>query len=333
MLNGRARAFSLIEVLVTIAIISILVALLLPAIQQTREAARRAQCSNNLKQIGLALHIYHDAKQAFPPGGLAVARFSFWYQLLPFLEQVPVYEKITTPGSGGGAVMQNNIGRANFAVGILLAKFHPAILLCPSSVLSVGNNIAFDHPNSTNKYYAGTVMPNYAGISGSDDFMSEAGNFGIASSGGSLFGGSAVSIGSMTDGTSRVIVIGEQSDYGTDESGTQFDIRSATGFAGFMGVFNQGYPRGPNASAWQTDNRVFNCTTVRYPINFKTFDPTPTMGLLTNGGTNKPIQSIHAGGAFVLMGDASVKFMNESISLRVLKDLSNINDHRAVPSF
>src|SRR5689334_25410189 len=104
---GRRRAFTLIELLVVIAIIAVLIALLLPAVQQAREAARRTQCKNNLKQIGLALHNYHDTFRLFPPGyvdrngnpnltpdndlgpGWGWAAF-----LLPYIDQSPLYSPI-----------------------------------------------------------------------------------------------------------------------------------------------------------------------------------------------------------------------------------------------
>jgi len=104
--TSRKRGFTLIELLVVIAIIAILIALLLPAVQQAREAARRSQCKNNLKQIGLAMHNYIDAHSVLPPGanngsysGPATQmgytlNHTAWIFVLPFLDQAPLYNKL-----------------------------------------------------------------------------------------------------------------------------------------------------------------------------------------------------------------------------------------------
>jgi type II secretory pathway pseudopilin PulG len=90
----RRSAFTLIELLVLIAIIAILIALLVPAVQKVREAAARAQCTNNLKQIGLALHNFHDSRKCFPPGNSKPNSFSVHSLLLPYFEQAPLFNQI-----------------------------------------------------------------------------------------------------------------------------------------------------------------------------------------------------------------------------------------------
>ena len=121
---ARKRGFTLIELLVVIAIIAILIALLLPAVQQAREAARRTQCKNNLKQLGLAVHNYHDVFLKFPPGYSQVRLptstgafqgHSVFYSLLPYIEQanlfatfdhnVPLNNRATAPGVLSGTII------------------------------------------------------------------------------------------------------------------------------------------------------------------------------------------------------------------------------------
>jgi prepilin-type N-terminal cleavage/methylation domain-containing protein len=98
-MRGRQAAFTLVELLVVIAIIGILIALLLPAVQAAREAARRSSCSNNLKQLALSLHNYHDVNICFPPGAIPSGavwgdkKCSWLFRITPFIEQTAAYNQ------------------------------------------------------------------------------------------------------------------------------------------------------------------------------------------------------------------------------------------------
>jgi prepilin-type N-terminal cleavage/methylation domain-containing protein len=190
--------FTLIELLVVIAIIAVLIALLLPAVQQAREAARRTQCKNNLKQLGLALHNYADVHLVFPPGQLGYPFvWSAQSQLLPYVEQVNLQNLLDydvppllafQSGFNAAAVTQNDTA----------AKIRLPLLLCPSDGAAV--------PNSA---YGGISYP--ACVGSGNVFDADATNDGAhQNADGVIFAKSKIRFGSITDGTSNTVVFSEQ---------------------------------------------------------------------------------------------------------------------------
>ena len=171
-LRRQRRGFTLIELLVVIAIIAVLISLLLPAVQQAREAARRSQCKNNLKQLGLALHNYHDTYSVFPPGALALSTTGVAYKpgdtepsrtavvggwgwtvfVLPFIDQGPLYNSLAPNG--------NNFPSAPTT----LTKTILPVFLCPSDASgSIHTATAMGGDGATN----GHAKSNYPAIYGS----------------------------------------------------------------------------------------------------------------------------------------------------------------------
>ena len=168
------RGFTLIELLVVIAIIAVLIALLLPAVQSAREAARRSQCVNNLKQIGLAVHNYHSQNNCLPPAGERGwgtdinepqrQRFSMKARLLPFLEQQQVYNAINFnnfPGPVGASDSRGMGGAQNFTG--TLVKI--AAFLCPSDP-NPGNSNSLTLPSAIGNITASIPSSNYPNSSG-----------------------------------------------------------------------------------------------------------------------------------------------------------------------
>ncbi|MEX0725283.1 MAG: DUF1559 domain-containing protein [Planctomycetaceae bacterium] len=184
----RRRGFTLIELLVVIAIIAILIALLLPAVQQAREAARRTQCKNNLKQLGLALHNYHDTYTVFPPGGTyaygvaAGAGWSVQARLLPFVDQ---------------ANLQNLIDfSTTYNVQPAVTQVAVQVLLCPSEV----NNKAY--PDGAITHFPVNYGANYG-----DWFIWNPATG--AGSNGAFYPNSRTSLRDFTDGSSNTLAMAE----------------------------------------------------------------------------------------------------------------------------
>jgi prepilin-type N-terminal cleavage/methylation domain-containing protein/prepilin-type processing-associated H-X9-DG protein len=336
-LRGRkpqSRGFTLIELLVVIAIIAILIALLLPAVQQAREAARRSSCKNNLKQIGLALHNYHDVHKRFPiearsaVGGFGV---SWWAGMLPQMEQGPLYSNMTFNGDHPGWAFSGvSGGNTNGAAasGLVLP-----LMICPSSSLDQLIN-----PGDS------WVIANaqYCGISGATDgngFVNNPGQLksccaccggpmaaGQASSGGVLVMNHGNAMKDIKDGTSSTIIVGESSGQVYTDA-TRTAKTSINGVhAWLMGTneWNRVETSGGNLQ------RSFNLTTIAYPPN----STNPTMnGVGSNYGSNNGVYSEHPGGVQVLMADGSVHFISDNINMLTLRRLCSKNDGQPVGEY
>ncbi|HSG69505.1 MAG TPA: DUF1559 domain-containing protein, partial [Planctomycetaceae bacterium] len=137
------RGFTLIELLVVIAIIAILIALLLPAVQQAREAARRSSCKNNLKQIGLAMHNYHEVNLGLPVGNYSCCWGTWVVGIMPYIEQEALYKQYEKNRKYG---IPSDTARYNHAVNLPVVRQRLTVLSCPSDT----NNAPFSSITSHN---------------------------------------------------------------------------------------------------------------------------------------------------------------------------------------
>jgi prepilin-type N-terminal cleavage/methylation domain-containing protein/prepilin-type processing-associated H-X9-DG protein len=284
-MSKHKRGFTLIELLVVIAIIAVLVALLLPAVQQAREAARRAQCKNNLKQVGLALHNYEGSTGGLPPRsilagsvpttGAPFPSFGWMVMILPQIDQSPLYNAINPGTNTMQLVLQNTPG--------LLQTSVPAFI-CPSDTNS-------SLPLNSNRPFtikAGTTInlsqSNYVGSNG------DTGDTGVFVGPTAAAGGSrAVRFQEITDGLSNTFFAGERASTNNRFAGLWGGVTTAS--------VGGSTPANVEAVQGTTLYRMQDGVSI-------TFIPFPSQAY----------SSLHAGGAQFLMGDGSVRFVSQNIS-------------------
>lgn len=337
--SKNRQGFTLVELLVVIAIIAVLVALLLPAVQQAREAARRSSCINNMKQLSVAMHNYHDQWGAFPIGALHSQTpglasnldrgSSFFVALLPFIEQTGLYNELSDSAVGG----VGNTDIASNVNGQVFDGQRVAVMSCPSSPLPQMTDPLTTTPE-------GVMMPTYAGISGAatmgggPNSDAEPTYNGIMAGSGILVPNRSVKISDVSDGTTNTMMLGEQSSFARDAAGNQIDLRSSNSHGAWVGSTGSGTP---GDGVWFcTPFQSWNITTVRYPVNF--LDATAAQaggatGVGPEDGANRPVQSVHAGGANIALADGSVRFLGESVDYTLFTNLANRNDGNEISDF
>jgi prepilin-type processing-associated H-X9-DG protein len=347
---------------VVIAIIAILIGLLLPAVQKVREAAARAKCMNNLKQLGLAVHGYHDVNGfmptagsqdgvpiAQPPAGgwLAGEGTNWSVHIMPYIEQTAMYNRLTfkgdsgwtdNPGQAGSSAVNNVTQSANAVI---------PVYRCPSDphppLIGNGSNVPGNIQVTRNSYVAiaGAVdRLDSAGVfreSRNTDTSSWSIQWGITAWGGILVPGfSRVSLnGGIPDGTSNTMMVSEQSDYLFYSDGTKGGDYDMTATAnGLYRGHPAGYRNGNNVTMMDkgTDSRGQTFTTIRYSINQKTGwqKGQDYVGVSASQwqseGANVPLVSAHTGGVNVLAGDGSVRFLKNSTDLLTLARYATRDD-------
>ncbi|MDB5338246.1 MAG: xcpT 26 [Planctomycetaceae bacterium] len=300
--------FTLIELLVVIAIIAVLIALLLPAVQQAREAARRSQCKNNMKQLGLALHSYHEALGVFPPAMITttgnmidVPRRAGLVHLLPYLDQANLYNLVNF-NTGGYDFQQAYAARPVIA------------LLCPSDGQA-------DNPKSGSG--AGTCAATNYGLMVGQNL----GDAKPANAPAAFANNKKISLRDFTDGSSNVILMAEQL------VGLNKDVRGW-------------YVNGNNASALVCTQTTPNSTApdVLYPdpafcVDNDGVTDVPLKNLPCDVGSSNSdthysaSRSRHVGGVHFLLGDGSVRFGSSNIDITVWRRLGTKADGAVVGEF
>jgi len=327
----RSRGFTLIELLVVIAIIAILVALLLPAVQQAREAARRSSCKNNLKQLGLAIHNYHDTHNQFPPGGINMVetpgtetqngRNANWgatwvLLILPYIEQSAMYDlyNFNQIARNGNATTGNN----------RVTRMRIESMFCPSQprdhVLSSQDFTGFEKA-----HYAVNVGAGYTTNFSHFGNSLYKGPFSVVGMYGAKFR-------DITDGTSNTIVFSEimTAAGGSDDKGAWGWAFGPT-FSGRNGVGSM-IIMTPNTTA-RTDCSPYASNNTSHTIFGRRNNPdcTGTSGNGILGGV--AARSFHKGGVQATFADGTVRFISDNLNADIWSNLLAMQDGNVIGEF
>ncbi|MCO6043218.1 DUF1559 domain-containing protein [Aeoliella sp. ICT_H6.2] len=302
-MTRKRAAFTLVELLVVITIISVLIALLLPAVQMAREAARRSQCQNNLKQIGLAMHEYHNARGALPPGMMMHAKrnlpsVSWRVLLLPYSEQQALYDDI-------GVVEDPSDNFYGGAQNRLPGTYQQVLYLCPSA------------PRPEGEFKAA----HYAGVAGevnaADTWDLEDTRCGDVRRNGLLFPDSRVRISHITDGTAHTLLVGER----------LYVFRDWL----YGGDWTGSVPNYTKVCMGSSKNIVYPLNASHDEFGYNLEDRNvPDGGARTMLLNDLEFASQHPGGVQFLLADGSVQWLNDYISLPVLYAMASRNGEEIV---